>query len=38
MAPLEAASGAAKVSRKRPPSTLLRAGVGRGRLRYYPLA
>jgi len=38
MAPLEAASGAARVSWQRPPSTLLRAGVGRGLLRYHPLA
>jgi len=38
MAPVEAASGAARESRQRPPSTLLRAGVGRGRVRYHPLA
>ena len=38
MAPLKAASGAARISRQRPPSTLLRAGVCRGRLRYHPLA
>jgi len=37
MAPLEASSGSAPVSRQRPPSTLLRDGVGRGRLRYRPL-
>ena len=38
MAPLEASSGAAPDSWKRPPSTLPRAGAGRGRLRYHPLA
>jgi len=38
MAPLEAASGDARVSRARPPSMLLRVGVGRGRLRYHPQA
>jgi len=38
MAPLEASSGAAPVLRQQPLSTLLRAGVGRGRLRYRPLA
>jgi len=37
MAPLEASSGAAPVWRQRPPSTLLRAGVGRRRLRYHPV-
>jgi len=37
MAPLEAASGAVPDSRQRPPSTLLRAGASRGRLRYPPL-
>jgi len=38
MAPLEASSGAAPVSRQRPLSTLLRAGAGRGRLRFHLLA
>jgi len=37
MAPLEVSSGAAPVSWLRPPSTLLRAGVCCGRLRYHPL-
>jgi len=38
MAPLAASSGAGPVSRQRPLSTLLRAGAGRGRLRFHPLA
>jgi len=38
MAPLEAADGAARVSRQQSPSTLPRTGVGRGQLRYHPLA
>jgi len=36
--PLEASSRAAPVGRQRPPSTLLWAAVGFGRLRYHPLA
>jgi len=38
MAPLEESSGAAPVSRQRPLWTLLRAGAGRGRLCFHPLA
>jgi len=38
MEALEASGGAVTVSRQRQPSSLLRAGVGRGRMRFSPLA